>query len=168
MRYFGGPSLLVCTNARASAAVSMQFGCKEAVTLNTLQTRVLRHTQLPPISMTDAEQRRHGTFWFADGNIVLQAEQTLFKVHREFLLQESAYFQGMFALPRSTKACDGTEEQPYFLLEAIAADTLANIFTMMYTICGLEPSFDVEQLVDMLCVCDRLQFGNISTVVHRK
>ncbi|KZP02751.1 hypothetical protein FIBSPDRAFT_1055669 [Athelia psychrophila] len=38
--------------------------------------------------------------WFEDGNIVIQAEQTQFKIHRGVLAAQSSVFQGMFSLPQ--------------------------------------------------------------------
>lgn len=38
--------------------------------------------------------------WFDDGNIVLQAEQTLFKVYRGVLGALSPFFHDMFLLPQ--------------------------------------------------------------------
>ena len=37
--------------------------------------------------------------WFDDGNIVIIAQYTPFKVHRVFLIQRSEVFRDMFALP---------------------------------------------------------------------
>lgn len=39
--------------------------------------------------------------WFDDGNIVLQAGDTLFKVYRGILSRESPFFRDMFSLPQS-------------------------------------------------------------------
>ncbi|GJE92821.1 BTB domain-containing protein [Phanerochaete sordida] len=39
--------------------------------------------------------------WFDDGNIVLQAEGTLFKVYRGILSRESPFFRDMFSLPQT-------------------------------------------------------------------
>ncbi|KZP08425.1 hypothetical protein FIBSPDRAFT_802984 [Athelia psychrophila] len=38
--------------------------------------------------------------WFEDGNIVIQAEQTQFKVLRSVLAAQSSVFQGMFSIPQ--------------------------------------------------------------------
>jgi len=37
--------------------------------------------------------------WFDDGNLILQAEQSLFKVYRGFLAARSSVFRDMFAFP---------------------------------------------------------------------
>jgi hypothetical protein len=38
--------------------------------------------------------------WFPDGNVVLQVESTLFRVHRSILSMHSEVFQGMFSVPQ--------------------------------------------------------------------
>lgn len=38
--------------------------------------------------------------WFSDGNLVVQAENTLFKVFRGILTHESALFHDMLSLPQ--------------------------------------------------------------------
>ena len=39
--------------------------------------------------------------WFDDGNIVLQAGDTLFKVYSGILSRESPFFRDMFSLPQT-------------------------------------------------------------------
>lgn len=43
--------------------------------------------------------RKHDIIWFNDGNIVLQAEQMQFLVHRSVLALHSVVFKDMFSLP---------------------------------------------------------------------
>lgn len=47
--------------------------------------------------------------WFEDGNVVLQAEQTLFKVYRGPLRQQSPFFHDLFTLPQQ----DSEESEQY-------------------------------------------------------
>lgn len=42
---------------------------------------------------------KHGDPWFEDGNIILQAEWTQFKVYRGILAKNSEIFKDMFAMP---------------------------------------------------------------------
>jgi hypothetical protein len=49
----------------------------------------------------------HSTnYWFDDGNVVLQVESTLFRVHRSILSMHSEVFRGMFSVPQPA-ATDG-------------------------------------------------------------
>ena len=47
---------------------------------------------------------RHPTPWFEDGNAVLQAEETLFKVFKSMLSTHSLLFRSIFSLPQPTAA----------------------------------------------------------------
>ena len=53
---------------------------------------------------------RHPDLWFEDGNIVLQAEDTVFKVFRSILSKHAQLFRDIFSLPRSTTE---TEQEQY-------------------------------------------------------
>ncbi|KIM44193.1 hypothetical protein M413DRAFT_376605 [Hebeloma cylindrosporum] len=41
-------------------------------------------------------------FWFDDGNVILQAESTQFRVHRSLLSLHSNLFRDMFSMPQPT------------------------------------------------------------------
>jgi BTB/POZ domain len=51
--------------------------------------------ELEQVATTQSE-----VHWFDDGNIILQAESKLFKVHRGVLAKHSNVFQDMFSLPQ--------------------------------------------------------------------
>ena len=52
---------------------------------------------------------RSSKFWFEDGNVVLQAEHTQFRLHRSILSMHSPIFRDMFAcsLPENGPMVDG-------------------------------------------------------------
>ena len=52
---------------------------------------------------------RSSKFWFEDGNVVLQAEHTQFRLHRSVLSMHCPIFQDMFAcsLPENGPTVDG-------------------------------------------------------------
>ena len=58
-------------------------------------------TALAPSCLT-----RSTDCWFDDGNVVLQVESTLFRVHRSILSMHSEVFRGMFSVPQPV-AVDG-------------------------------------------------------------
>ena len=39
-------------------------------------------------------------YWFDDGNVILEAENTQFRVHRSLLARHSKVFKDMFSLPQ--------------------------------------------------------------------
>lgn len=68
--------------------------------------------------------------WFEDGNVVLQAEQTVFKVFKSVLCRESVVFADILSLPASNVQ-DTYEGQPLVAVQEIAEDMtafLASIF----------------------------------------
>ena len=43
---------------------------------------------------------RREDLWFDDGNVVFQAQDAVFRVHKSVLCRESAFFRDMFSLPQ--------------------------------------------------------------------
>ncbi|KAI4520192.1 hypothetical protein K525DRAFT_248791 [Schizophyllum commune Loenen D] len=83
----------------------------------------------------DEEERtlkRVQELWFDDGNIVLQAEDTQFRVHRSILAIHSNVFRGMLSLPQV--GCD--EEKidgcPVVFLPGDAAQDMTYLFMAIY------------------------------------
>lgn len=53
-----------------------------------------------PTEADIAPTTRADRVWFDDGNVVVQAEQTLFKVHKSILALHSTVFKDMFSIPQ--------------------------------------------------------------------
>ncbi|RDX51175.1 hypothetical protein OH76DRAFT_1555286 [Lentinus brumalis] len=56
----------------------------------------------------DSELQRDTSFWFEDGNVVVVAQQTAYRVHRGVLSRHSETFSGLFTLPRPV---DGASDE---------------------------------------------------------
>ncbi len=56
----------------------------------------------------DSELQRDTGFWFEDGNVVVVAQQTAYRVHRGVLSRHSETFSGLFTLPRPV---DGASDE---------------------------------------------------------
>jgi len=54
---------------------------------------------------------RHGRLYLSSGDIVIQVEETIFKIHRHFLVEHSTILRDMFTLPQM-KSDEGTDENP--------------------------------------------------------
>ncbi|KAJ7611822.1 hypothetical protein FB45DRAFT_941104, partial [Roridomyces roridus] len=52
----------------------------------------------------DDTPHRHAELWFDDGSIVIQAENTQFRVHRSILAARSLIFRDMFSFPQPLDA----------------------------------------------------------------
>ena len=74
-----------------------------------LPTPELATASSPIESLCDKPVIRHSGLWFQDGNIVLLAEETAFKIHRSMLARHSSVFRDMFELsqPSSEEVVDG-------------------------------------------------------------
>lgn len=82
---------------------------------------------------------KRSNLWFSDGNIVLQAEDTQFCVHRSVLSKYSSVFRDMFSLPQSS--ADMVDEQvdgiPVVILHDMANDVermIANMYGGRYVL----------------------------------
>lgn len=81
---------------------------------------------------------KHVDLWFSDGSVVLQAESTLFCVHKSQLARRSVVFSDMFTLPQpvvstshATFADESYESCPVVRLHDSAED-VANLLLALY------------------------------------
>jgi hypothetical protein len=81
---------------------------------------------------------RHADLWFCDGSVILQADSTLFRVHKSQLSRHSAIFSDMFTLPQppvmtthATLADETYEGCPVVELHDSAED-VANLLLALY------------------------------------
>ncbi|KDN33761.1 hypothetical protein RSAG8_13148, partial [Rhizoctonia solani AG-8 WAC10335] len=57
---------------------------------------------------------RSDKYYFARGDLVIQAENTLFRLHRDILERHSGFFDDMLSMPTNDDT-EGTEENPLIL-----------------------------------------------------
>lgn len=71
--------------------------------------------------------RHSSDVWFDDGNIVLVAEQTAFKVYRGVLQMHSPFFRDMLDLPqpKETSSSEKYEECPIVTIPEDSAKDIA-------------------------------------------
>ncbi len=74
--------------------------------------------------------RRSARFWFDDGNVVLQAEDTQFRVHRSHLALHSEIMKDCFSCPQPGDA-PTVEGCPLVLLPDSATD-IENLCALIY------------------------------------
>ena len=82
-----------------------------------------------------AALRQSPDLWLEDGNIVVQAEQTLFKVLKSILRRESPVFADMLSLPRAPGDSDSYDGCPIVTMYDSAEEVyvfLAAIFIHKY------------------------------------
>lgn len=78
----------------------------------------------------NSKSYNRGDPWFDDGNIVLVAEQTSFKVHRGVLAKHSDVFQGLLGIPQPIDA-EKLEGLPVIMM-ADNPDDLSVLLTALY------------------------------------
>jgi len=81
---------------------------------------------------------KHVDLWFCDGSVILQADSTLFRVHKSQLSRRSTVFSDMFTLPQpcvitthATLADETYEGCPVVTLHDSAED-VANLLLALY------------------------------------
>jgi hypothetical protein len=82
----------------------------------------------------NTDQRTRSQYWFEDGNIILQAENTLFRVHQSILSRQSQIFKDTFAMPQAASDEDESERVegcPVIPLSDTAED-LGHIISLLY------------------------------------
>ena len=81
--------------------------------------------------VTPSEPERHPQLWFDDGNIVLRAQDVVFRVHRSMLSRHSEVFEGLFAL------CQPSEDELYDGIPMVelhdTSNELADLLNGIYT-----------------------------------
>ncbi|KAF8989031.1 hypothetical protein BDQ17DRAFT_1393350 [Cyathus striatus] len=108
---------------------------------NTMQ---LKRSSSPP------SNRSH--LWFDDGSVILQAEATLFKVHRTVLSRHSSVFRDMFSVPQpyDEPTLDGC---PLVHLSDSASD-IAELLEVLY-----DKSYNVREAVPFPTLAAMLRLG---------
>ena len=69
-------------------------------------------------------------YWFIDGNVVLQAEETLYRVHRFMFAHHSEVFKDMFSIPQPSVVTE-VEECPVVPLTDKKED-IENLISLLY------------------------------------
>jgi len=58
----------------------------------------------------DNAKKKSTDFWFKDGNLTLEVEDTQYRVHRSVLSRHSSVFLDMLELPQAETTTDGAED----------------------------------------------------------
>ncbi|KDR77428.1 hypothetical protein GALMADRAFT_245621 [Galerina marginata CBS 339.88] len=99
-----------------------------------------QHVKRPRTDDGDIEQpqeatpnalSQHPEFWFEDGNVIIQAESTQFKVHCSVLSSQSEIFKDMFAIPQPSNASAESASSPVIILHDSLED-VQNIISLLY------------------------------------
>ncbi|KAI0085472.1 hypothetical protein BDY19DRAFT_449067 [Irpex rosettiformis] len=103
--------------------------------------------------------QKHPDLWFEDGNVVLIAGTTGFRVYRGLLVRQSDVFRDMFSLPQpsSLPIEDTYEGCPLVCLRHDDADELAKVLTIIYG--GGQSFYDKTHPIDFATAAAGLRIG---------
>lgn len=79
------------------------------------------------------ELQRCQDLWFEDGTVVLQAENTLFRVYTGILSRHSPFFRNLFTLPQPEDA-DKYEGCPLVLLAGDSAQDVHDFLLALHDV----------------------------------
>ena len=54
---------------------------------------------------------RHPEVWLSDGNIVVVAQNTAFRIHKSVVSLHSPVFRDLFSIPQPPSTADGTDDE---------------------------------------------------------
>ncbi|KZV85943.1 hypothetical protein EXIGLDRAFT_841118 [Exidia glandulosa HHB12029] len=103
-------------------------------------------------------------FYKPDGNVVLQAEQTLFRVHRSFLADLSPVLKDMLELPLSDElSVEGLEDAHPIVLAGDTAEEVRSLLWAIYSRPDEIASFRDEAPMNAQCI----RFLQIMRLTHK-
>lgn len=82
---------------------------------------------------------KHSDLWFTDGSVILQAENTIYRVHISQLSRHSMFFRDLFTLPQGCPADVSHNDNDTNVLEGCplihlhdTAEDVSNLLTALY------------------------------------
>jgi len=103
----------------------------------------------------------HFPFHFEDTQVVLQAEEQKYKIHRYFLTRESVFFQDLFSLPQGdATSVEGTDDSPIKLPETPTME-LDNLLRFFYF--GMHDDYkaSLPDWIAILSISTRFMFERV-------
>jgi hypothetical protein len=122
---------------------------------------------IPPPPPEPPGLTKHADLWFCDGSVILEAESTLFRVHKSQLSRRSIVFSDMFALAQPTTHAtfaDETYEGCPVVKLYDSAEDVANLLLALYdgpfVPCLLFFHIPVSVCINTSTNCTCRKFGN--------
>ncbi|CAA7266005.1 unnamed protein product [Cyclocybe aegerita] len=76
--------------------------------------------------------KRHEVLWLEDGNVILQAEDVQFRVHRSMLVRHSPIFRDMFSIPQPQNPQDSDPDGCPVIVLSDSADDVGQVLAIFY------------------------------------
>jgi len=89
-------------------------------------------TQFDEIVQSDDDPVRHHTFYFDDGNVILNVQGVLFKIHKYFLIKYSPVFEDLFRMKSPLSQPEGLSDQSPITLRGDDPVDFCRLFRLFY------------------------------------
>ncbi|KAI0677575.1 hypothetical protein C8Q78DRAFT_1066075 [Trametes maxima] len=106
--------------------------------------------------------QKHREYFFEDGNVVFQVEDTLYKLHRSLLEKHSPVFRELFTIPQPEGSTEGRTEDNPIVLAGIQAVNFTRFLWLLYPpALGSCKITTVEEWMSVVDQADRWQMDNL-------
>ncbi|KAJ7939593.1 hypothetical protein B0H13DRAFT_1569175, partial [Mycena leptocephala] len=75
---------------------------------------------------------RDHQFYYESGDCIIRAEDTLFKIHKFVITQDSAVFSSLFSLPQGSLVVEGSSDDLPITLEGENANDIRSLPKYLY------------------------------------
>ncbi|KDR79569.1 hypothetical protein GALMADRAFT_277900 [Galerina marginata CBS 339.88] len=99
---------------------------------------------------------RSTEFWFEDGNIIIQAETTQYRVHRGVIARHSKVFRDMTGLPQPDTSSESLLEGCPIVYLTDSPMDWKNVFKLLY---DTEPTYKATDVLELSIISSMLRLG---------
>ncbi|TBU56272.1 hypothetical protein BD310DRAFT_882888 [Dichomitus squalens] len=111
----------------------------------------------------------HPEYYLEDGNLVIQVENTLFRVFRSTFTRHSAFFKDLFSLPGPVGTAEGLDDDNPLQFSGISAIDFERLLWVLYPPCyGAHRARTRDEWTSILCLATRWDFNDIRTLAIRE
>ncbi|KAH9899913.1 hypothetical protein C8Q73DRAFT_681424 [Cubamyces lactineus] len=109
-----------------------------------------------------SKAQRHRDYFFDDGNVVLQVESVLYKLHRSLLEKHSPVFRELFTIPQPPGSTEGYSEDNPIVLAGVGAMDFTRFLWLLYPpTLGYCEIATVDEWLSVVDQADRWQMDSL-------
>jgi len=126
-------------------------------------------TRFDEIARSSDRPIRHHVFYFDDGNLVLDVQGTLFRIHKYFLTRHSPVFENLFRMKSSSSNLEGSSDKSPITLQGDDPVDFCRLFRLFYhDEPGNAVCLDAEQWVSILTLADKYEMVPLRNAAVQK
>ncbi|PIL33811.1 hypothetical protein GSI_04436 [Ganoderma sinense ZZ0214-1] len=119
--------------------------------------------ELPPFAVP------HPEYYLEDGNLVIQVENTLFRVFRSTFTRHSAFFKDLFSLPGPVGTAEGLDDDNPLQFSGISVVEFERLLWVLYPPrYGVHRARTTSEWTSILSLATRWDFTDIRTLAIRE